>query len=72
MMDSDARRHMAREVLELGQSLFDVVIDAAVGQQDGHKNEGEIGDSFPEDDVRATADEFFGALRVLLQMEEED
>jgi len=68
MMDSDARRRVASEVLELGQSLFDVVIDAAARQQD----EGETGDSFPEDDVRTTADEFFAALRVLLQMEEED
>lgn len=68
MMDGDARRCVANEVLELGQSLFDVVIDAAARQQD----EGDTDDSFPEDDVRATANEFFAALRVLLQMEEED
>jgi hypothetical protein len=58
---------VAAEVLELGQALFDTVIDAAAAPP---PVEGETREPFPTDDVRAAAEEFFIALRVLLQDED--
>ncbi len=70
----DVRERVATEVLELGQSLFDVVIEAAANARNESNPVDETGARapFPAEDVRAAADEFFAALRVLLQMEEED
>lgn len=53
---------IAAEVLELGQMLFDAVIEAA--SRSGPENA--PSEPFPAEDVRAAADEFFRALRVLL------
>lgn len=58
-----ARRRVAGEVLELGQALFDTVIEAAAAPP---PPDGEEPAVFPVDDVRAAADEFFAALRALL------
>ncbi len=66
---ADTRQRVAAEVLELGQSLFDTVIEAATAPS---PPKGEETAAFPADDARAAADDFFAALRVLLQMEEED
>jgi hypothetical protein len=54
---------VAAEVLELGQALFDAVIEAAAAPP---PVEGETREPFPTDDVRAAAEEFFTALRALL------
>lgn len=55
----------AAEVLELGQTLFDAVIEVASGST----VEDALSEPFPTEDVRAAADEFFRALRVLLGLE---
>ena len=54
---------VAAEVLELGQALFDAVIEAAAAPP---PVEGETRGPFPTDDVRAAAEEFFTALRAPL------
>ena len=64
----DARQRVAAEVLELGQALFDAVIETAAARQ----SDGNDSTSFPVDEVRAAADEFFTALRLLLGMDQED
>ena len=61
--DDEALTPVAAEVVELGQALFDAVIDAAAGPP---PVEGETREPFPTDDVRAAAAEFFTALRALL------
>lgn len=62
-------QRIAAEVLELGQALFDAVIEAAsaLPEADGSEDEG-----FPAEEMRAAASEFFRALRVLLGMEGAD
>jgi hypothetical protein len=52
----------AAEVLELGQTLFDAVIEAATSPPAGDTAR----EPFPAEDVRAAATEFFHALRLLL------
>jgi hypothetical protein len=64
----DTRQRVAAEVLELGQTLFDAVIEAATVRQP----EGNDSTSFPVDEVRGAADEFFAALRLLLGLEQEN
>lgn len=61
-----ARQQAAAEVLELGQTLFDAVIEAASGSPSADAPD----EPFPAEDVRAAADEFFRALRVLLRLED--
>ncbi len=60
-----ARQRVAAEVLELGEALFDAVIETAARKPpvDGED------EMFPEADVRAAASEFFTALRLLLEVE---
>ena len=63
-----AREQAAAEVLELGQALFDAVIEAAAQPAAADAP----GQPFPAEDVRAAATEFFRALRLLLGVEEPD
>lgn len=60
-MDSATQR-LAAEVLELGEMLFDTMIEA-VAQQPAEKN---TVDADLIDEMRATADEYFTAVRLLL------
>lgn len=64
--ENKARQHVAAEILELGETLFDAVIDAAANRPNTVEGSGE---PFPTEDFRAAADEFFRALRVLLGIE---
>ncbi len=58
-------RAVAAEVLELGQALFDAVIEtAAAGRPPEAADE-----AYAEAEVRAAAEEFFTALRLLLGLE---
>ena len=57
-----ARQEIAAEVLELGEMLFDTAIDVAAQQP----TESEASDTTLIEEMRATADEFFTALRLLL------
>lgn len=63
--DDGGRQRVAAEVLELGQALFEAIIEAATPPADS------AGDTerepFPLEDARAAADEFFAALRMLLE-----
>ena len=61
------RQRAAAEVLELGEMLFDTAIDAAT-QQLVH---GEEIEETLRDEMRAAADEFFTALRLLLVAEQQ-
>ncbi len=53
----------AAEVIELGEMLFDTAIDVAALRA----REGEEGDAALIEEMRAAADEFFIALRLLLE-----
>lgn len=55
---------MAAEVLELGEALFDTLIEAAGNEVTEPR---ERGDAFPEEDLRVAGEEFFAALRALLK-----
>jgi hypothetical protein len=57
------RQRAAAEVIELGEMLFDTAIDVAVRRPE----EGEANDTALIEEMRATADEFFTALRLLLE-----
>ena len=56
---------MAAELLELGEMLFDTAIDMAAQRSE----EEETGDGASIEEMRAAADEFFTALRLLLENE---
>lgn len=60
------RQHIATEVLELGQSLFDIALEAG-SDPPGEKQTDE---AYPTEEIRATAQEFFTALQFLLRIEE--
>ena len=60
-----ARQEMAAELLELGEMLFDTAIDAAAQRPAGE----ETSDVKSIEEMRAAADEFFFALRLLLENE---
>ena len=59
------RHHLATELLELGEMLFDTAIDAAAQRPTGE----ETSDTTSIEEMRAAADEFFTALRLLLENE---
>jgi hypothetical protein len=61
------RQHAATEVLELGEMLFDTAIDVASRQS---VQDEEADASFVKE-IRAAADEFFVALRLLLGVEKQ-
>jgi hypothetical protein len=63
----EVRQHAATEVVELGEMLFDTAIDAAT-RQPVH---GEGADATLVEEMRAAADEFFVALRLLLGIEKQ-
>jgi hypothetical protein len=64
---ADRRRQIAAEVLELGEALFDAVLDAAVARSPADGAE-----PVPEVELRTAADEFFRAVRALLGLPEDD
>lgn len=68
-MNRDAnlpRGRLAAEVLELGEALFDSLIAAATAPPAVNTAE-----PFPEQAVRAAAEQFFTALRLLLGQDED-
>lgn len=62
-MQDTSRGQLTAEVLELGEMLFDTAIDAAAQRPAGE----EAGDAAFVEEMRAAADEFFAALRLLLE-----
>jgi hypothetical protein len=65
-LNEENRQRMAVEVLELGQSLFETALE--VGNH--HLVEKQEGEAYLTEEIRATAHEFFTALRLLLRIEE--
>jgi len=61
------RQQIAAEVLELGEMLFDTAIDAAAQRP----AEEQAGDMTFLKEMRAAANEFFMALRLLLETGQE-
>jgi|GEM_PF-1518890 len=55
------RQETAAEVIELGEMLFDTMIEAAQQPAQDKENDAPL-----IEEMRATADEFFTALRLLL------
>lgn len=65
--DTDnARRRVAAEVIELGEALFDEMIEVVASRQ----QVGEEDDAFPVEDVRVAAETFFQALRAFLTLQQ--
>lgn len=60
---SDSRRLIAAEVLDLGRSLFDAVIEPGDEQTSEE-------DRYTVEEARVAADQFFVALRLLLGLDE--
>ena len=59
----EIRQWAAAEVIELGEMLFDTAIDVAAQRP----LEGEASDASLIEEMRVTANEFFTALRLLLE-----
>jgi hypothetical protein len=62
-----SRKQIAAEVIELGEMLFDAALDTAMRRPDESE---EIDGSLIED-MRVAAEDFFTALRLLLEAEQE-
>lgn len=62
-----SRQEIVAEILELGEMLFDTAIDAAAQRPAGEQT----GDAAFIEEMRAAADEFFMALRLLLETGQE-
>ena len=65
-ISEENQQHLAAEVLELGESLFDAALD--VGNQQSVA--GEERETYPVAEIRAASAEFFTALRLLLGIDE--
>ena len=65
-LNEESRQRIAAEVLELGQGLFETALEAG----NHHTAESRGGEVYPTEEIRATAQEFFTALRLLLRIEE--
>ena len=63
--DVQNRQLLASEVLELGESLFETALEAGSHQA----VEGEESEAYPIEEVQAATNEFFTALRLLLDIE---
>ena len=59
-------QRLAAEVLELGESLFEIALEAGNYSSSSH----EEGEAYPVEELRAATDEFFTALRLLLRIEQ--
>lgn len=64
-LDEECRQRIAAEMLELGQSLFEMALEAGNHQS----AEGQESEGYPVGDIHAAAQEFFTALRLLLRIE---
>ena len=66
-MKDISRGQITAELLELGEMLFDAAIDAAAQRPAGEQT----GDTTFLEEMRDAADEFFMALRLLLETGQE-
>jgi hypothetical protein len=64
--NDENRQRIAAEVLELGESLFETALEVGNRQRE----EGQDGQVYPTEEIRATSQEFFTALQLLLRIEE--
>jgi hypothetical protein len=63
---------LAAEVLEMGEHLFSLALEARDNEASGAAaQEGEAGQTFPLAKIAAAGEEFFAALRLLLDIAEE-
>lgn len=62
----ETRRHLAAEIIELGESLFEMALEAGTRQPE----ESEGTTVYPIEEIQAATNEFFTALRLLLGVAE--
>ena len=62
----ETRQRLAAEVIELGESLFEMALEAGTHQPAA----GEEIVAYPVEEIQAAAEEFFTALRLLLGVAE--
>ena len=60
------RQHIASEVLELGESLFETALEVGSHQATADKES----ETYPIEEIQAATSEFFTALRLLLRIEQ--
>jgi hypothetical protein len=60
----ESRRRLAAEVLELGQSLFEIALEG----RSYRPKEGEEVAAYPIEEIRVAADEFFTALWLMMRI----
>lgn len=71
MVDTDtSRSHVAAEVLELGQTLFDTLVEVA--EQHEGSAASRAGGAATVEELRAASETFFRALRLLLGLADHD
>jgi len=64
-INEESRQHLATEVVELGESLFETALNSSRHTS----TEGEEDEVYPLDELRGAVNEFFTALRLLLSIE---
>jgi hypothetical protein len=71
-MQQQERQAVAAEVLEMGEQLFSLALEAQDSSQLAMPDEEMQGQqAFPQAEIAATSAEFFAALRLLLDITEE-
>lgn len=61
-MAEELTKRLAAEVLELGESLFEITLEAGSHQSSA----GEESETYPTEEMQAAIQEFFSALRLLM------
>lgn len=64
-LNDENRQRIAAEVLELGESLFDLALEHTGQQSNGEEHNNTIGKGVIGDEFYAAKGEFFVALRLL-------
>ena len=62
----EVRQHLAAEIIELGESLFEMALEAGTTQP----TEGEGTTAYPIEEIQSATNEFFTTLRLLLGVAE--
>lgn len=62
----ETRQHLAAEMIEIGESLFELALEAGTHQP----TEGKETTAYPIEEIQAATNEFFTALRLLVGLAE--
>ena len=68
-LNEKSRQRIAAEVLELGESLFELALEYTEWQDDGEGDNDVPDEKYMKDELYAAKNEFFMALRLLFDSE---